>query len=43
MPGSETQEPPNAHFMELALRQAETAVTKGQTPFGAVRSGCPAG
>src|SRR5215471_16430004 len=24
------------HFMELALRQAETAVTYGQTPFGAV-------
>lgn len=26
----------DAHFMELALRQAETAVTAGQTPFGAV-------
>src|SRR5262249_45185008 len=24
------------HFMELALRQAETAVARGQTPFGAV-------
>jgi tRNA(adenine34) deaminase len=26
----------DAHFMELALRQAETAVSAGQTPFGAV-------
>jgi tRNA(adenine34) deaminase len=26
----------DAHFMELALNQAEIAVTKGQTPFGAV-------
>jgi tRNA(Arg) A34 adenosine deaminase TadA len=26
----------DAHFMELALRQAETAVRRGQTPFGAV-------
>jgi len=26
----------DARFMELALRQAETAVSAGQTPFGAV-------
>src|SRR5262249_41693640 len=26
----------DTHFMELALRQAEIAVTRGQTPFGAV-------
>lgn len=26
----------DAHFMELALKEAEIAVTKGQTPFGAV-------
>jgi tRNA(Arg) A34 adenosine deaminase TadA len=32
----QTQERQDAHFMELALRQAEIAVTKGQTPFGAV-------
>jgi tRNA(adenine34) deaminase len=31
-----TQEQQDAHFMELALRQAETAVSMGQTPFGAV-------
>ena len=31
-----TPEPDDAHFMELALRQAATAVTRGQTPFGAV-------
>jgi tRNA(Arg) A34 adenosine deaminase TadA len=31
-----TQERQDAHFMELALRQAEIAVTRGQTPFGAV-------
>jgi len=31
-----TQEQQDAHFMELALRQAELAVSKGQTPFGAV-------
>jgi tRNA(Arg) A34 adenosine deaminase TadA len=30
------QEHQDAHFMELALRQAEIAVTRGQTPFGAV-------
>jgi tRNA(adenine34) deaminase len=26
----------DAHFMELALRQAEIAIRQGQTPFGAV-------
>jgi tRNA(adenine34) deaminase len=26
----------DAHFMELALRLAETAISRGQTPFGAV-------
>jgi tRNA(adenine34) deaminase len=26
----------DAHFMELALRQAESAIRNGQTPFGAV-------
>lgn len=26
----------DSQFMELALKQAETAVSKGQTPFGAV-------
>jgi tRNA(adenine34) deaminase len=31
-----TQERQDAHFMELALRQAEIAVARGQTPFGAV-------
>lgn len=31
-----TQEQRDAHFMELALSQAETAVSRGQTPFGAV-------
>jgi tRNA(adenine34) deaminase len=31
-----TQEQRDAHFMELALSQAETAVGMGQTPFGAV-------
>ena len=31
-----TQAQRDVHFMELALRQAETAVTNGQTPFGAV-------
>jgi len=32
----QTQEQQDAHFMELALRHAEMAVSKGQTPFGAV-------
>jgi tRNA(adenine34) deaminase len=31
-----TQEQQDAHFMELALKQALTAVSKGQTPFGSV-------
>jgi pyrimidine deaminase RibD-like protein len=31
-----TQEQADAPFMELALRQATTAITRGQTPFGAV-------
>jgi tRNA(Arg) A34 adenosine deaminase TadA len=31
-----TREQQDAHFMECALRQAEVAVTNGQTPFGAV-------
>ncbi|HET8680010.1 MAG TPA: nucleoside deaminase [bacterium] len=31
-----TREQQDAHFMELALKQAEAAVSKGQTPFGAV-------
>jgi tRNA(Arg) A34 adenosine deaminase TadA len=31
-----TQEQRDARFMELALRQAATAVSRGQTPFGAV-------
>ena len=26
----------DTHFMELALRQAEAALSAGQTPFGAV-------
>jgi Cytidine and deoxycytidylate deaminase zinc-binding region len=30
------QEQQDARFMELALRQAATAVSRGQTPFGAV-------
>lgn len=30
------QEQRDAHFMELALRQAEAALRMGQTPFGAV-------
>jgi tRNA(adenine34) deaminase len=30
------QERQDAHFMELAFRQAEIAVTRAQTPFGAV-------
>jgi tRNA(Arg) A34 adenosine deaminase TadA len=32
----QSQEHEDTHFMELALRQAKIAVTKGQTPFGAV-------
>ncbi len=31
-----THEQQDTHFMELALRQAEAAVSAGQTPFGAV-------
>jgi tRNA(adenine34) deaminase len=31
-----THDQRDAHFMELALSQAETAVRMGQTPFGAV-------
>ena len=31
-----TQEQQDSAFMELALRQAEAAVSAGQTPFGAV-------
>lgn len=31
-----TQEQRDTRFMELALRQAATEVTRGQTPFGAV-------
>ena len=31
-----TEKQDDAHFMELALSQAETAVGLGQTPFGAV-------
>ncbi|MCI0666254.1 MAG: nucleoside deaminase [Acidobacteria bacterium] len=31
-----TQEQRDAHFMDLALKQAVTAVSKGQTPFGSV-------
>ena len=31
-----TQEEKDARFMRLALQQAETAVSLGQTPFGAV-------
>jgi tRNA(adenine34) deaminase len=30
------RKPEDAHFMEIALRQAEVAATKGQTPCGAV-------
>jgi len=30
-----TREQQDAYFMELALKLAETAVTRGQTPFGA--------
>src|SRR5215475_13242246 len=33
---NQTQEQQDALFMELALRQAATAVSSGQTPFGAV-------
>jgi len=33
---SQTREAQDAHFMERALRLAEIAVTRGQTPFGAV-------
>ena len=33
---SQAREQRDAHFMELALRLAATAVTRGQTPFGAV-------
>ena len=33
---AKTREDQDAHFMALALEQAETAVTRGQTPFGAV-------
>ncbi len=33
---SGAQEHHDAHFMELALKQAQAAVEKGQTPFGAV-------
>jgi tRNA(adenine34) deaminase len=35
-----TQERQDVRFMELALRQAEIAVTRGQTPFGAVVVDC---
>jgi tRNA(adenine34) deaminase len=31
-----THEQQDTHFMGLALRQAEAAVSAGQTPFGAV-------
>jgi tRNA(Arg) A34 adenosine deaminase TadA len=31
-----SQEQQDAHFMDLALRQAEAAARTGQTPFGAV-------
>lgn len=31
-----TREQQDTHFMELALKQAEAAVARGQTPFGAV-------
>jgi tRNA(Arg) A34 adenosine deaminase TadA len=34
--GGTGEQQPDADFMELALRQAGTAVTRGQTPFGAV-------
>lgn len=33
-PASRTRDNQDAHFMELALRQSEIAVTRGQTPFG---------
>src|SRR5262245_35771926 len=33
---SSTQEQQDRNFMELALKQAEIAVARGQTPFGAV-------
>ena len=33
---TQTPEARDARFMERALRLAETAVTRGQTPFGAV-------
>ncbi|HSE42041.1 MAG TPA: nucleoside deaminase [Acidobacteriota bacterium] len=33
---NETQDQKDAYFMELALHQAELAVSKGQTPFGSV-------
>ena len=35
-PTDSPQEQRDAHFMELALSQAEAAVAMGQTPFGAV-------
>jgi tRNA(adenine34) deaminase len=31
-----TRDPQDAYFIELALRHAQTAVARGQTPFGAV-------
>ncbi len=31
-----TREQQDAYFMDLALKQSEAAVSKGQTPFGAV-------
>src|SRR5262245_263588 len=36
---NQTQEQQDALFMELALRQAATAVSSGRTPFGAVLVG----
>jgi tRNA(adenine34) deaminase len=36
LPTDAAREAQDARFMQLALRQAETAVVKGQTPFGAV-------
>src|SRR5262245_2494798 len=35
----QTREEQDVHFMELAMRQAEIAVAKGQTPFGSVLVG----
>ena len=35
MISTKSHEGQDTHFMELALRQAELAITKGQTPFGA--------